>query len=443
MVEQYDKNFFEIKDLYDIYLAEYEECCKEYKEKYEYWDADEEGYELETPEESRKRIFGDLKRGKKYILVKYKGNAEEAEIPAGVTNIGSYAFAKNLSLRSVFMPDTVTEIGGSVFAGCTSLERVRLSEKLNAIGREQFKDCTSLRSIEVPDSVKVLRINCFDGCSALEDVKLGKNLELIGWDAFSRCKSLKTVVLPESLLDIDLNVFYDSGIEEIYIPKNVKSINSSAFIGCRALKKIEVAPENPYYYSRDNCVYLTQNKWLVVGRNDGTLPNDESLTLIDSDAFEGNLSVEDLYIPRGVKSICYSAFKGCKNLRRLTLPDTLTTICRCAFEGCSSLEEVVIPGSVKVIEGLSFYQSGVKKVVIKRGVEMIDDKAFYKCENLQEIYIPSSVKNVYTPIGYKFEPQAQTVRVFVEVDKNKNYEKWIGKLDGFNVTLLEKPEIFD
>lgn len=392
-----DKSIFEIVDLYDVRLKEYEAYCKEYEHEQKYSkDKDDLDY-LETPEECKERLLGDLARGEELILVKYSGHDEIVSVPDGVTALDPYVFSKKTFLREVHLPDTVKWIGR----------------------------------------------NAFDGCTALENVRLGKNLTVIGWDAFARCKSLKTVVLPERVVDIDLNAFYDSGLEEIFIPKNIKELSSSAFLLCEKLKKIEVDQDNPYYYSRDNCVYLTKNKWLVVGRNDGTLPDDGSFTNIMGDAFAYNPLVTEVKIPSGVTCVDTSAFNSCLNLRRVSFPDTLQSIGRCAFEGCTSLEEVVIPGSVKIIEGLSFFRSGVKKVVIKRGVEVIDEHAFYKCPNLREIYIPSTIKRAQSPIELSSDTDAPPVRVYIETDDEKNYESWLHNFDGFDIVLGCKSEIFD
>lgn len=447
MAAEYDKSVFDIADLYDIKLKEYEAYCKEYAEyerdeECEYFDDDDYSDDRETPQQFRERLLNGTVRGKDFVLVKYNGCAETVTVPDIVTSIGSYAFANNTTLREVYIPDTVTSMGSHVFTECEVLQSVRLSENLNAIEEEAFSGCSSLEQVTVPDSVQALCIHAFDDCKSLRDVRLGKNLRLIGWNAFARCKSLKTVRLPERLEQISLNVFYGSGLEEIYIPKNVSSLSSSAFLHCEKLKRIEVDPENSYYYSRDNCVYLAKNRWLVVGRNDGTLPDDGSFTVISGEAFADNHFVTELKIPNGVTRIDTAAFRGCVNLRRVSFPDTLEVIGRCAFEGCTALEEVVIPGGVKKIEGLTFFRSGIKKVVIKRGVETIDN-AFDQCPNLRELYIPSSVTDVWCDFDSDDDGEASHVRVYLEKGDGKYYEDFIEEFEGLDVVLDFESDIFD
>ncbi|MDE5592983.1 MAG: leucine-rich repeat domain-containing protein [Clostridiales bacterium] len=85
----------------------------------------------------------------------------------------------------------------------------------------------------------------------------------------------------------------------------------------------------------------------------------------------------------------------------------------------------------------------VKKVVIKRGVEKIDDNAFSQCPNLREIYIPSSVAEAWSPIGYCGVDNPATVRVYIEKSHKKNYEKWIKRVEGYDVVLDCDYNIFD
>lgn len=52
------------------------------------------------------------------ILEAYKGKSEHISVPPQVTYIHDFAFANNLSIRSVELPNSVEEMGNAVFAGC-------------------------------------------------------------------------------------------------------------------------------------------------------------------------------------------------------------------------------------------------------------------------------------------------------------------------------------
>lgn len=439
MLSEYDKSVFEIVDLYDLRVRQCEQYRAEYDGCYERNDDDC----METPEEYRERVLGGLERGDGYVLTAYRGHAAAVVIPDGVTELGEYAFAENTELHSVYIPDSVSRVGGNAFDGCASLKSVRLSENIKSVGNATFRGCAALRSVTIPDGVEVLGVGAFDGCRALTDVTLGNGLKKICWDAFGRCGALKSVALPNELQEIEQNVFYDSALEEIRIPKSVRYIACGAFLHCAKLKTIEVARDNPYYYSVDNCIYYKKDRCLVVGRNDGRLPSDGSIVHILDDAFAGNASVKELTVPSGVVSIGAAAFKDCVNLRRVVFPESLESIERCAFEGCVTLEELVVPGNVKVIEGCAFRKSGIKRAVIKRGVETIDDDAFAECADLREIYIPSSVKQASYPLGCGSDEHVKALRVYMESSDENNPDGGIYGLDGFNVIRGCDSDIFD
>ena len=59
-------------------------------------------------------------------------------IPAGVTEIGSWAFSGCTGLTSVTIPAGVTEIDSSAFSGCTGLTSVTIPEGVKTIHRSVF-----------------------------------------------------------------------------------------------------------------------------------------------------------------------------------------------------------------------------------------------------------------------------------------------------------------
>ena len=101
----------------------------------------------------------ELKLGKdnnSYRVEKYKGDAEEIEIPAvhngfPVTEIGPRAFDNSKNLISVIIPDSVEVIADSAFKNCKNLEIVTIGEyesMLRKIENQVFHGCEMLDIIE-------------------------------------------------------------------------------------------------------------------------------------------------------------------------------------------------------------------------------------------------------------------------------------------------------
>ena len=71
----------------------------------------------------------------------------EYTIPDSVTSIGSYAFVKCTSLKSITIPSSITSIERSAFYGCASLTSVTIPQGVTKIGHRAFCDCTALKEV--------------------------------------------------------------------------------------------------------------------------------------------------------------------------------------------------------------------------------------------------------------------------------------------------------
>lgn len=94
------------------------------------------------------------------VLVVYRGNSEEVQIPTGVRVIAAEAFLNHSEITSVICPDSLRVVGEGAFENCSSLRKVRLNQ-----GIEQIKDRafygTDLESAEIPASVREIGIQAF------------------------------------------------------------------------------------------------------------------------------------------------------------------------------------------------------------------------------------------------------------------------------------------
>ena len=96
------------------------------------------------------------------------GKQEEAyEVPQGIQQIKSGAFAGCSSLTIIELPDSVTSIGDGAFAECSFLTIIELPDGLTNIGEYAFLGCSALTSIELPDSVTSIGDSAFKGCDDL------------------------------------------------------------------------------------------------------------------------------------------------------------------------------------------------------------------------------------------------------------------------------------
>ena len=114
-------------------------------------------------------------------ITKYKGNAENVEIPASidgmaVTAIDANAFSNNGYLSSVSIPANVETIGDNAFQECRSLKNVKFAEngQLKRIGYGAFR-YTILEQITLPASVSYI-----GGCAFYNYDNTLKEVNMLG-----------------------------------------------------------------------------------------------------------------------------------------------------------------------------------------------------------------------------------------------------------------------
>ena len=83
-------------------------------------------------------------------------------------------------------------------------------------------------------------------------------------------------------------------------------------------------------------------------------------------AFENNTNLEEVQLPKSLKTIDKAAFTGCINLRKLELPETVEKIEDYAFEKCEKLKKVYLPKALCDIEPSSFWDTNIDEFIIDK-----------------------------------------------------------------------------
>ena len=91
----------------------------------------------------------------------------------------------------------------------------------------------------------------------------------------------------------------------------------------------------------------------------------EGIQELDERVFS-HFKMEEITLPRSLKSIGKEAFQYCDELRSIIIPDGIETIPENCFWGCKKLKDITFPASIK----------------------KIDRKAFYDCRKLSTLSIP-------------------------------------------------------
>ena len=345
------------------------------------------------------------------------------KVLAGTEYIADNAFANNMGLSSISIPNTVKRIGNYAFTGCYNLYSVyfggtqeewcniifddetssnplyghgplyfnnqELTELVIKEGTvevdSRFCRCNSIEKVVLPSSVKVLLEEAFSNCRNLKEINIPYGVTTIGACAFSDT-GLESIDIPDTVTEIGNQAFSQSNITEITIPYGITKISDYMFQGCEELTKVVLPNTITYIGSNafDDCEKLTDinipNNLQFVGYK----AFDNSGILLD----ENNWTNEALYLGGGLIRV-KSDVKGVYEVK-----GDVNFVASTAFNECE-VEEVILPNGITYVSGYTFLECmNLKKVVIPESVTKIDGYAFYNCKNLEEVNIPFAVKSI-------------------------------------------------
>ena len=195
------------------------------------------------------------------------------------------------------------------------------------IGEEAFADNGGeLFSVTVPGSVREIRDGAFKFCLGLQELILNEGLEILGTDV--------VLVTP---------------ISELNIPSTVHTIQNPHELGGL---KLNISPENPYYYSDGYALYEKHPQGdtiLAVDlRGEDTeyrIP--EGTRVVGQGAFCGQESLEKVWCPDSLRVIEEEAFESCRKLKNIYFNEGLEEIGNNAFSYCALEGRVALPASLK------------------------------------------------------------------------------------------------
>ena len=119
----------------------------------------------------------------------------------------------------------------------------------------------------------------------------------------------------------------------------------------------------------------------------------EGLTYIGNNAFHYAPIAGNLNIPSTCKYVGNDAFNSCKNITSVTINDGVEYIGQHAFYGLT-VTSITIPGTVKTLERVIDYCQNLESIILKDGIENIENDLASQCPNLKYVEIPGTVKKL-------------------------------------------------
>lgn len=266
-----------------------------------------------------------------------------------------------------------------------------------------------VKEVVIPNTVTKIGNSAFNGnfgrsgSVRLTSVEIPGSVEEIGGWAFAYNETLTTLILNNGLKKIGEGAFVDAGIKSVTIPETVTRIESQAFNSCLSLESATIPPSVQFI---GNFAFQTAEGFNTLKVNISDL---EAWCKVDSDGeyWEGPVwmcplflngnEVTELVIPDGMTSIS-KVFLSCPSLTKVTIPSSIQDI-GCAFSFCANLQTVInLSEEPQIIE--TYTTNGVEARTRSEGET---HAAFdYTDKNACVLYVPKGCVEKYrAAIGWK------------------------------------------
>lgn len=375
--------------------------------------------------------------------------------PSGTLKDGLGVKVKEIYLPKESIKNYKGGSAAGLFAGCTTLEKVTIGSSGDA-------------KAELPYEM-------FAGCTNLTTVNMDKNVKTIGTAAFAECTGLKSIDLTE-VKEVMSYAFTKAGLSEVTIPSSVEKIGAIAFGGCTSLETMTLESrwsgedsesrrmvnilgnfsyvKGKYSYNMHTSSEQVNNpirsneefrkkypgqtaiKTLII-KNDG-----EGTALDNSSAFAAHLvSLENVTLPEGMKTIPSGAFKQCFSLKKVVFPSSIETIGNNAFDSDVNLDiDFTKLTNLTSIGSQAFFiinanggnsaggddykryytdkidNGGIKNIILPESVKTIGSGAFFGQRNVKKIVIPESVTSIQGQ-AFQMIPALEELEVYASLDK--------------------------
>ncbi len=347
-----------------------------------------------------------------------------------VIAISNMAFANNMSIVKVTLPETLTVIHERAFTGCENLVEVynRSSIEIAVGDAWNSNGCVAqyAKNVYTQDSGESILVHqgdfifCpygdeyrlmaytgsdeeislpADGISEysvgfwafawnknLKSVVIPDNVTVIYGSAFYYCENLENITIGSSVRGIDSFAFAYSGLKEVVIPANVRTVGDYAFLQIRNLESVTL---------EDGIESIGQSVFTSCSSLK-SLSIPSSVKYLGSSLVQGCTSLESFSIDEECEAAMYGiTFADCTSLKKVALNNATEEIANEMFRYCTSLEEVRLGSNVRLIGDSAFAAcSSLKSVTIPESVTEIGDSAFYGCSALESVTIGENVKKI-------------------------------------------------
>ena len=277
-----------------------------------------------------RKIFAVSITGGKAYLGKYKGTEETAVVPSHIDKypvaaLCEKAFAKQKTVKTIYIEDGVEELCYKATWGCTNLRDVYIPASVTRLGtwavygnkRRIHAPIGSAAQVFAEENKLpfIAEASKTQGAAVRETPQPKTAAE---WE-----KRWAYTTLPDGTIRLDS---YKGDDPNVMIPSSIMGA-AVREIGDKALTADGATSEPRTERQRA----IKQHQWIR------TVIIPEGIIKIGNEAFSFCRKLTSVTIPYGVTNIGHRAFGECRSLSSVTIPDSVTSIGDWAFSACPKL----------------------------------------------------------------------------------------------------------
>lgn len=320
------------------------------------------------------------------------------QVPQSVQRIGNDAFALNLEIEEVLLPNYIEYIGYYAFSQCGNLKRINIPEACTTIGQYAFQN-TSVLELHLPAALEVIISPAFGSrlqtitvdegnplFYAVDDVLFSRSGVLI---LYAAKKEETYYAIPSGIKEISWRAFaYADNLEEIQIPSGVVAVGWHAFEGCMRLREVNL-PETVEWLDEGVFFDCRALERLTIPASI-TMPNDSTML--------ANVTGTVIWGASGSSAQLWAEQYGYA-FHDISTPWNASGICGDDASWLLTEDGVLqISGTGAMYDfdpaPWSIYTNMIKKVVISEGITSIGANAFARCPKITAVEIPDSVTSI-------------------------------------------------
>ena len=376
---------------------------------------------------------------------------EEVVLPSTLFHIdyGAFYGCEKLEKITFSGENNLKIINQSAFEGCNLKGTLDLSAAY-VISDYAFAGNVNLVGIHLPETLQTIGSNAFANCAKLSDVQITADKVKFGAYAFTGCTSLTSFNVNSSL--IPAGMFYRcTNLTQVTIGPDVNAINEWAFNGTAVNSFIVEAGNTAFQVQSANYVLSADGKQLIAvaptvsGEFTAANIGGANVTSIGRGAFSHNLTITSVTLPE-VTSVGAYAF-GFYDESRANVRSDLTTVTlgeltnigEYAFYGIL-LTEVPDYNANSTVGKFAFANTGITSVVIPDGMTVAEGM-FADCNSLTTVVIGNDVTigdgAFRTQVRYPGSGELEGVNVHIKQweENRKTFAEYVYTSSIQNITI--------